>query len=154
MAVASLLTALSPHRLAFLDTNVFSYHLCDHPRYAPLSAAILGAVESGALPALATTLTLAELLTLPAKAGDAQALTDYELFLTCFPNLRLVPLDEKVAREAAFVRASTGLRTPDAIQVASARVHKADVILSNDRKWSNCISYPQVLLLEAYACPG
>ena len=150
MAVASLLAALSPHRLAFLDTNIFSYHLCDHPRYAPLSAAILSAVESGVLAGLTTTLTLAELLTLPAKAGNAQALADYELFVTCFPNLCLVPLDQAVAREAALVRASTGLRTPDAIQVASARVHKADVILSNDRKWSNCISHPQVLLLEAY----
>ena len=111
----------------------------------------MSAIESGALRGLTTTLTLAELLTLTARAGAPQAPADYELFLTNFPNLRVAPLDEAVARELALVRAATGLRTPDAVQVASARVHKADVILSNDRRWSNCVSHPPVLLLESCA---
>ena len=42
----------------------------------------------------------------------------YNLYLTHFPNLRLVPLDADLARETALVRAATGLRTPDAVQVA------------------------------------
>ena len=100
---------------------------------------------------LTTTLTLAELLTLPAKAGDVAAMADYELYLTHFPNLRVIPLDEAVARELALVRAATGLRTPDAVQVASARVHGADVILSNDRQRHSRVSDPPVVLLEPYA---
>ena len=100
---------------------------------------------------LTTTLTLAELVTLPAKAGNMQALADYEVFITDFPNLRITPFDEAVARELALVRAATGLPTPDAVQIASARVHKADVTLSNDLLWGTRISHPSVLLLESCA---
>ena len=50
---------------------------------------------------LLTTVALSEVLTLPAQRDDQQAMVDYELFLTNFPNLRLVPLDVTLARETA-----------------------------------------------------
>jgi predicted nucleic acid-binding protein len=96
---------------------------------------VLAAVESGQVAGLTTTVTLAELLTVPARAEDRRALLDYELYLTRFPNLRLVPLDAALARETALVRAATGLRMPDAVQVAAARLAGADAIVTNDRRW-------------------
>ena len=48
--------------------------------------------------------TLAEILTAPAKTGDRRALQDYEIYLTRFPNLRIVPLDVTPAREMALVQ--------------------------------------------------
>jgi predicted nucleic acid-binding protein len=148
MGVNALPVALTAHRLVLLDTMVFSYHLADHPRYAPLTAAILDAIESGEIAGLTTAVTLAEVLTLPAQAGDLQAMQDYELFLTSFPNLRLVPLDVDLARETALVRGSTGLRIPDAVQVAAARVQGADAIITNDHRWVGRVTAPRVLLLD------
>ena len=43
----------------------------------------------------------------------------------------MVPLDEALARETARVRAITGLRTPDATQVATARLAGADAIATD-----------------------
>jgi len=110
----------------------------------------LEAVESGQISGLITTVTLAEVLTLPAKAGDRQAMQDYELYLTHFPNLRLVPLDAVLARETALVRAATGLRTPDAVQVAAARLSGADAIVTNDHRWVGRVTAPAMVMLDEY----
>jgi predicted nucleic acid-binding protein len=129
---------------------VFSYQLANHPRYAPLTSVVLKAVESGQIAGLISTVTLAEILTLPAKAGDRQAMQDYELYLTHFPNLRLVTLDTALARETALVRAATGLRTPDAIQVATARLAGADAIVTNDRRWDGKVTDPALVMLDSF----
>jgi len=150
MGVDALMEALAGHERLLLDTMIFSYHLAGHPRYAPLTTAVLRAVESGAVAGLATTITLAELLTRPAQERDQAALQDYEAYLLHFPNLEIVPLDISVARETALVRAGTGLRTPDAIQVAAARVHGADAVVTNDRRWAGKFAEPAVILLDNF----
>lgn len=150
MGVEELRHAISGYKLLALDTMVFSYHLSDHPRYAPLTRAVLEAIESGQVAGLTTTITLAEVLTTPAQAGDRRAMQDYELYLTHFPHLRLVPLDTALARETALVRATSGLRTPDAIQVAAARLAGADAIVTNDHCWAGRVTEPKVVLLDDY----
>jgi predicted nucleic acid-binding protein len=150
MSVDSLCRALAGHELVLLDTMVFSYQLADHPRYAPLAGAVLEAVETGQVAGLTTTITLVEILTVPARAGDRQALYDYEFYLTRFPNLEILPLDAALARETALVRGATGLRTPDAIQVAAARLAGAGALITNDRRWVRQVTEPPLLLLDDY----
>jgi predicted nucleic acid-binding protein len=110
----------------------------------------LAAIESGQLEGLTTTLTLCELLTRPAQANDRRAMLDYELYLTRFPNLRLVPLDVTLARETARVRAMTRLRTPDAIQIAAAHLYQADAVVTNDHRWQDRVHSPDLILLDEY----
>jgi predicted nucleic acid-binding protein len=129
---------------------VFSYQLADHPRYAPLASVVLEAVEEGRIAGLTTTVTLDEILAVPARAGDRQALYDYELYLTHFPNLEIVSLDVALARETALVRGATGLRTPDAIQVAAARLAGAGALVTNDRRWARQVATPRLLILDDY----
>lgn len=150
MDLDGLRQALAGRRLLFLDTMVFSYHLAAHPDYVPATALILGLVESGDLAALTTTLTLAELLTRPAQERNLQAMLDYRLYLTHFPNLDIVSLDTALAEEAALVRAATRLKMPDAIQLAAARLHGADAVVTNDRAWLGKLASPQVMILEDY----
>lgn len=148
--VSRLRRVLAGHKL-LLDTMVFSYHLSNHPRYAPLTTVILETIESGKASGLTTTLTLAELLAVPAQCDNLGALQEYELYLTHFPNLCLVPLDIALARETARVRGATRLRTPDAIQVAAARLYGADAIITNDRRWAGQVAQPTLVLLDDYA---
>ncbi len=153
MGLDDLRRTLADRHLLFLDTMVFSYHLGDHADYVPLTTLILDLVEEGTLPALTTTLTIAELLTRPAQEGNRQAMRDYRLYLANFPNLRIIPLDISLAEKAALVRAETGLRLPDAIQIAAARSHGADAIITNDRAWPGRFPTPAVLLLDDYRKP-
>ncbi len=150
MGVEDLRQALARFRLVLLDTMVFSYHLSAHPRYAPLSRVVLEAVESGQVMGVTTTVTLAEILSLPARLSSRAVMLEYELYLTHFPNLRLVPLDAALARETAWVRGTTGLRLPDAIQVAAARRAGVDAIVTNDRRWIGRVSAPPPVVLEDY----
>jgi predicted nucleic acid-binding protein len=150
MSVDGLCHDLAGHELVLLDTMVFSFQLADHPRYAPLAGAVLEAVETGQVAGLTTTITLVEILTVPARAGDRQALYDYEFYLTRFPNLEILPLDAALARETALVRGATGLRTPDAIQVAAARLAGAGALITNDRRWVRQVTEPPLLLLDDY----
>ena len=150
MGIEGLRDEIGAHRLLLVDTPVFSYHLADHPRYAPLTAVVLDAIESGKVAGLTSAITVAEILTLPAQASDQQAMQDYELFLTGFPNLRVAPLDVPLARETALIRAATGLLTPDAVQVAAARLYGADAIITNDHRWATRVTAPVVILLDTY----
>ncbi len=152
--VEKLRHAISGHRLLMLDKMVLSYHLSDHPRYASLSTVVLETIEAGKVTGLTTTITLAELLTVPAQGNDRQAMQEYELYLTHFPNLRIVSLDIALAREAALVRAATRLRMPDAIQVAAARLCGADAIVTNDHRWVRRVTQPALVLLDDYLDAG
>jgi predicted nucleic acid-binding protein len=148
--VAELRQVLAGQRLILLDTIVFSYHLFGDPRYQPLSRAVLEAVESGTPEALTTALTLAELLSFPAQAGNHEKMRECELFLVYFPHLHIVPLDRALVREAARVRAETKLRLPDAVQVAAGKLAEADALVTNNVRWRQAVSHPKVVLLEDY----
>ena len=100
MGVDDFRRRVSKLRRVFLDTMVFAYHLADHPRYAVLTAVLLDAIEAGRIVGLTTTVTLTEILTAPARADDRRAFQDYELYVTRFPNLKIVPVDLMLAREA------------------------------------------------------
>jgi predicted nucleic acid-binding protein len=150
VGVEELRQSISACRLLALDTVVFSYHLFNHPRYAPLTRVVLEAIESGQVAGLTTTITMAEVLTVAAQAEDRRAMQDYELYLTHFPNLRIVPLDITLARETARVRAVSKLRVPDAVQVAAARLSGADAIVTNGRRWVGKVPAPRLVLLGDY----
>jgi len=48
------------------------------------------------------------------------------------------------------VRAASRLRTPDAIQVAAARLGGADAIVTNDRRWVGRVREPALVMLDDY----
>ncbi len=150
MGIAEFRRSLAGMQLIALDTPVFIYHLAGHPRYAPLTTVVLEMIETGQMAGITTAVTLAEILTAPARAGDRRALQDYELYLTRFPNLSIMPLDVALARETALVRGAAGLRTPDAVQVAAGRLANADAILTNDRRWADRVDRPPVMLLDEW----
>lgn len=146
----SLSEALRRRHLIFLDTMIFAYHFRNDPYYQDAAATALSLVESGAVPALTTTVTLAELLAGPAFERDEIALRHTMLRLRRFPNLRIVPLDTRIAARAARVRAATRLKLPDAIQIATAIEAGADAILTNDAAWRGRTGPVELLLLEDF----
>ena len=148
MEVAQWLTRLASVQRLFLDTMIFVYALEDHPQYGALSAAILAHIEAGACDAITSALTLTELLTAPAQRSDITALHDYELFLSNFPHLQIVAFEAAHARTVARIRANSGLRTPDAIQLATAHSAGCDAVLTNDTQWRGKTETMTLILLD------
>jgi len=80
-------------------------------------------------------LTLLEVLVVPLRAGNLPLAERYETLLVRGRGLRLVDLTRGVLRTAAQLRAlDARLRTPDAIQLASALVAGCTTLLTNDRR--------------------
>lgn len=91
-------------------------------------------VAPGIHPAVISAVTVTECLVRPFRAGpDAVRLAS--TFLAHFPNLRIRPVDADVATEAARIRASTGLRAPDALVLATATVEGIDTVVTADEGW-------------------
>jgi len=62
-----------------------------------------------------------------------------EDFLRQFPDLRIVNVDYTVAREAARVRALTGLPTPDSLVLSTAIIANADTVVGNGERWRTAL---------------
>lgn len=119
-------------RIVALDTNIFIYHFEDNPAYGAYTERLFERVESGRLLAVTSTLTLHEILTGARKAGDPDLVESYRTLLCTFPNLHIVPFDAAVADISSDLRARYGVRTPDAIQVATAIHRGAETFVTND----------------------
>jgi len=121
---------LPEQALVLLDSAPVIYFLEGHPKLAPRFKPLFEAHAAGRLLFAATTVTLCEVLTGPAKAGDAALVRRYR---AAFDTWRLVDLDADIAESAARLRATLGLKLADAIQVASALAVKAAALVTHDR---------------------
>jgi len=120
-----------------MDSSILIYHLEDIEPYADLTEHIFVAIAEGSLSAILSTISLTELLVLPFASGRLDRIEPYERFLFSFPNLVLIPPASSIAKEAAHLRAKYGVRTPDALLVATALHEKAEAFLTNDTRLRN-----------------
>ena len=117
-----------------LDTPVFIYYIEEHDRYLPILGPLFEEIDNGSLPAVTSGLTLMETLVHPFRRGDRRLASRYEGLFGRSSGLELVELTAPVLRTAAEIRAELDVKTPDAIQLASA-VHGGCVcFLTNDRR--------------------
>jgi len=72
------------------------------------------------------------LLVKPIKEKRLDLVEQYREILT--NELDMVLLDESVSLKAAELRAKYGIRTPDAIQLASVMSKKGEVFITNDER--------------------
>ncbi len=111
----------------------FVYFLEQSPRYYSAARTIFQQVEEGSLQAHASSLVFAELLVHPYRSGNAKLAAATFATLRSYDNLEWDDPSPSIAREAARLRAAYGLRTPDAVHVATALAIKADWIVTNDK---------------------
>jgi predicted nucleic acid-binding protein len=89
-------------------------------------------LESSGNSAATSTITMTELLVHPYRARNEGLVNEYYGLLTQLPNLEWIAPDLATADAAARIRAFYGLRTPDALQVATAIACGASALLTND----------------------
>jgi predicted nucleic acid-binding protein len=132
LGVDRLRAALRPHSLVAVDTSIFIYQLDLNQRYFDLCDAIFAWLGQRGRSAVCSTLSLTELLVPAYQEGNDRRIEAYYAFLSTFPNLTWVPPDFQIADKAAQLRAMYRLKTPDAIQAATAIHSNATAFLTND----------------------
>jgi len=130
--IRSLEAFLNRHPRIGLDTSLFIYHLEAHARYAEFADFVFRTITKPRHSAVASTLTMTELLVGPYRKADDQRVNQYYALLTTYPNLEWVAPDLSIADLAAKLRADHNLRTPDAIVAATVAQARATGFITND----------------------
>jgi predicted nucleic acid-binding protein len=147
LEIARLRAFLRAHRRIALDTCVFIYQWEGNPRYSPLTDCIFASLEQSDLVALTSTITMTEILVHPYREHDVVRVNELIGLLSTYPNLEWVAPHLEIAAGAAEIRAQFGLRTPDALQAATAVYSGASALLTNDSVFQR-IPNLDVLILD------
>lgn len=123
----------------FVDTAPFIYVLESHPQFADAFAGLFEAAAQGRLSLVLSTLTLAEVLTGPHRAGQTALAKRYEKALCQY---EVVPASAAIAALAAQLRAQHRLRLTDALQLATALEVCASAFVTHDRDLSGVTALP------------
>jgi predicted nucleic acid-binding protein len=135
-----------------LDSSIFIYFIERNPLYLPVVRPLFKGIDEGRFQGVTSALTLMETLVAPLRAGNTVIARQYERFLTRSSGLRVVPIDQGLLRAAAHVRAAARLKTPDALQVASALSAGCTAFLTNDHRIPE-LSGLRILQVEDYPEP-
>jgi predicted nucleic acid-binding protein len=119
------------HRVA-LDTSIFIYQLETNPRYVACTDHIFSWVEQPGSRAITSTITMTELLVQPYRDNNEQRVDEFYGLLSTYPNLDWIAPNLEIAGLAARIRALHRLRTPDALQAATAVHAQATGLITND----------------------
>lgn len=130
-----------------LDTALLIYFIEQNELYLELVRAFFGAMSRGEFQVVTSTLTLTEVLVHPLRSGNIELANQYRDIVLDQENLITVPVSVELAEVAAQLRATQNLRTPDAIQIATAIQGGATFFLTNDARLA-AVPDLEVLVLD------
>ena len=116
-----------------LDTAPLIYLIEKHPRYLSMIRPFFVALNDGKFTVVTSTLTLTETLVHPLRNKENALVDQYQDILLSARNMTTYDLTPPIAVQAAAIRAEHNMRTPDAIQLATALSAGASFFLTNDR---------------------
>jgi predicted nucleic acid-binding protein len=145
------LTPLIAGKLVAFDTGPLIYYIEEHPDYLSAADELFGALDSGAAQGMTSVLTLQEVLVKPLRESREALAEKYRQVLTRSVNVKLYDVDQSICETAARLRAKyIWLRTPDALQLATAIRHHAQIVVTNDDRW-RLVSEVVVFVLKDFA---
>ena len=148
MTKANLHDALTGIARLGLDTDAVIDFVQDDPTRGSLLTEVFSRIGTGQIVGLTSTITLTETLIKPLRAGDLAQQKKFSDLLLHSYNLFTVPVDVAIAEIAADLRARYNLRTPDALQAATALRTGCDAFLTNNGKHFRRVTELNVLVLN------
>ena len=129
----------------YVDANSVIYGVEKHPVYGPLLQPLWDAATAKVLEIVSSDLVLMETLIGPLKSGDKALASTYEAFFQQ-PQTRLIPITHAILRTAAQLRATTKLKTPDALHAATGIDSACALFVTNDAGYRNVAGLPVVVV--------
>jgi predicted nucleic acid-binding protein len=136
--------------LVYVDTSTVIYSVEKFPEYVPLLAPLWLKLQAGEIEIVSSELILMETLVLPLRNSNSILINAYEQLLIS-SEMRLIPISQSILRQAANLRATSNLKTPDAIHTATALSVSCNQFITNDKGFRNIPSLPVVILSEVLA---
>ncbi len=134
-----------------VDTVVWIYHLEDVRPYSELTLHLLSAAAAGPMKLVLSTVSVAEILTGPWRAGNGDRAERIEAALQALPGIAAADITWSIVRSAARIGGETNLPLPDALIIASALESGARLLVTNDAGWSHARHLgSRILMLDDY----
>ena len=146
MGLSGLPRFLERHRRVALDTRVFIYQLESHPQYLPLTDRIFLWLEDPHVEAVTCTVTMTELLVGPYQEVDERCADKLYTLPSIYPNVNWILPSLAIADKAARLRARYRLKTPDALQAATAEHSGASGLITNDPIFTRVPAFETLVL--------
>ncbi|MHB8637407.1 MAG: type II toxin-antitoxin system VapC family toxin [Fimbriimonadaceae bacterium] len=106
-----------------VDASTIIYAFEGVAQFANLQTGLLDLLDDEEMTAITSELSSLKVLTGPRKAGNRLLETTYRAFLAPSPVMLTEPVSSAVLEKAIDLRATYGLKTPDAIHVATRQLH-------------------------------
>jgi predicted nucleic acid-binding protein len=140
---------IPPSAVVYVDTAIVIYSVEFNPDYWQLLQPLWAKLQANEIIIVSSELTLMECLVVPLRNGNTLLVDTYEQLLSSQVNL--VPISQTILKNAAQLRATTNLRTPDAIHAATALSEGCTLFLTNDSGFRNAPHLPVVILSAVLA---
>jgi predicted nucleic acid-binding protein len=141
-------TALAGLGQLGVDTAPFIYYIENHPTFASPIQSVFERAEAGEIRLVTSVLTLTEVLSQPLAKQAAGIADAYRSVLLKSSELSLRPIDLPTAEQAAWLRSTYRLKTPDALQIATALQSGCEAFLTNDLELRRVREIPVLCLNE------
>ena len=119
-------------KMVGLDTAPIIYFIEGNPLYVEMMRTFFLAVQKDEFSVVTSTITLLETLVVPLRHGNINLAQQYRDILLKTKGHTTISLFPNIAEEAARLRASHNISTPDSIQMATAIFGGASFFLTND----------------------
>ena len=116
-----------------VDAAIFIYFIEEHVQYLPIVEPLFKEASTGRQLLITSALTLLEVLVVPYRSGNRSIAGRYETLLTSSDGVETVEISHEHLRAAAHLRATTKVRTADALQLTAALGTKCTSFVTNDR---------------------
>ena len=121
-------------RRTYLDANLYIYVFEGIETWRARMAGLLAALDRQGVGVVASELLFTELLPRPMKEGRQDLVERCLELLRSTPRIHLAPVDRRVILHSVHLRADFGLRSMDALHLATALVHHCETFVTNDRR--------------------
>lgn len=130
-----------------LDMAPLIYFVEEHERYLDIIDPFFVALSRHEFSVVTSMITCVEVLVQPFRHGKPSLAQQYHDLLFNTDGIETIMLSQSIAEKAAQLRASYKLRTPDAIQVATAVDQRASFFITNDKGLA-ALPEVQVIVLD------
>lgn len=122
---------LPSHGAIYLDTSAIIYSVERNEPYLTLLAPAWQQAAAGQFVVVCSELVIAETLVRPIREGNTElAAAIRDVFSA--PEVDLIPTTRQLWEDTARLRAETGLKTPDALHMATALRSGCTLFITND----------------------
>jgi len=136
-------------KTVFFDTAPFIYVFENKLPYRNLLAPVFLAVDDGEINAVSSLITVVEVLSKPYGLEQWDLIKTYRNVFGNLSKIDVLPLTMETADLTAQIRGKYDLKTPDAIQWATATLYNVDYFLTNDKGFT-ILNDDRVLIVDEY----